>query len=493
MRFLPLLLLQNFVSIHSAVLAPLLTKAYVVALTKSQYQLGITYAVLASDEWNEQHNVCYWVETYSASLLVDAASYTSHVQCLSSASGNFTVAALVGDTLQIHAAVVQFQPPSNAATVISEVALLKHLAFAPPALCLEQLPSAHVGDASAVEITFHVINQNAAHWNEDMTVCYWVDTFLVATPGLQSRTAGQCLAGPTGTFEVERTTSSVSQISAAVVKRGATVINKSTMLSEVVSLTLQSGSHSGNLPVCRSSEHIKGYWKPIQAQNKSFVCCESDDEDHVARSKYCGHIQHHRKFDLEALDGNRRHAPYYMHAGEHSCKCDIDQDRLAVSQRESYIWTPHACRISEWNAHSFCRHLGTRTMLFIGDSTMYQTAVTVTNMLVAANATCTQQVSYALSDTLVDRGFGYYNRGRSLLDILQPLERNNSSIIVISAGAHVYHGFESLIAEVAEAIQRIRSTALGLTFVWRTQQPGYRLCGLATTPSQYIQEVRYDH
>jgi hypothetical protein len=322
-----------------------------------------------------------------------------------------------------------------------------------------------------------------------MVVCYWTDTFQHSNPSVQFRTAGQCLTGLTGTFKVDTTTTSVSQISAAIVERGATVINKATMISEVATLQLRSDRDSGEMSLCKGSEHIKGYWKPIQAQNKSFVCCESNDDDHVARSKYCGHIRHHRAFNLTALYGNHKDAPFYMHAGEHSCICDAGQGRLSISKRESYIWTPHTCRLSEWDAHSFCKHLGTRDMVFVGDSTMYQTAVTVTNMLVAANATCTDQVVYALSDTLVGREFGLYNRGRTMSDIVQQLRDKDNSIIVISAGAHIFEGFESLIDEVAQTTQRLRSTASGLTFVWRTQQPGHRLCGLATTPSQYMQEV----
>jgi hypothetical protein len=110
-------------------------------------------------------------------------------------------------------------------------------------------------------------------------------------------------------------------------------------------------------------------------------------------------------------------------------------------------------------------------------------------MLVAANATCIQQISYALSDTLGGRGFGLYNRGRTVLDIVQPLLDSNNSIIVVSAGPNIFEGFESLVAEVAEVVKTIRSTASGLTFVWRTQQPGNGLCGSATVPSQYMQEA----
>jgi hypothetical protein len=434
-------------------------------------------------------------KTISASKLAQSPSVRSLPQCLSLAAGSFIVTALAGDTLKIQSAVVQLGAlSSQTPTILSAVASLEHQLPAQPVVHLKSRGELQAGGSVETVIAYIAATYSAADLNADMVVCYWVDTFQHSGAGLQSiqsRTPAQCLTGHAGIFTITSSTTGSSQISAAIAKRGAAVINTSTLLSEIASLVLQSSSHSEDLPLCRGSEHINGYWKPTQAQNKSFICCESDDDDHTARSKYCGHIQHRRIFNLTALDGNHRDAPFYMHAGEHSCICDAGQGRLSVSKRESYIWTPHSCRISDWGAHSFCRHLGSRSMVFIGDSTMYQTAVTVTNVLVAANATCIQQISYALSDTLVGKELGLFNRGKSMSEIVQTLQDTNSSIIVLSAGAHVFEGFESLVAEVAQIIQQIRSSASGLPFVWRTQQPGHRLCGLATAPSQYIQEVSH--
>jgi hypothetical protein len=53
---------------------------------------------------------------------------------------------------------------------------------------------------------------------------------------------------------------------------------------------------------------------------------------------------------------------------------------------------------------------------------MYQTVTTVINMLVAANAVSTEQIAYALSDTLVGRWLGVHNRGRTLSDVIQSLK-----------------------------------------------------------------------
>jgi hypothetical protein len=482
MRSLLLFLLLD--AVHGAP-ALHLAEAEVISLASFKEQLVIAYEVRA-DEWNEQTNVCYWTETYSASDLADKPSVWSLPQCVSLAAGNFTIVALAGDTLRIQAAVVLHEASTNTSTVLSAVASLDYSRPAQPLLQLETTSETEA-DVS-VEITYSVTTYNIGDWNDMMAVCYWVDAYLYPTPGLQSRSTARCLVGHAGTFTVLAPKIGFLQIGAAIVNRGAAVINASTLLSEIASLTLQS-SYNGDMPLCRGSEHINGFWKPNHTSTKSFICCDSKDDDHAARAGYCGHVKQLQLFNFTNTDGNHSGAPLFMHSGERSCTCENNQERWSVSKRESHIWTPHTCRLIEWDAHSFCKHLGTRDMVFIGDSTMYQTVATVTNMLVAANATCIQQISYALSDTLVGREFGVYNRGRSMSDIVQQLRNKNNSVIVISAGAHIFEGFESVMAEVAQIIQQIRSSASGLTFAWRTQQPGHRLCGLATAPSHYLQEV----
>jgi hypothetical protein len=468
----------------------LLRKHHLIALADCKSQIVIAYEVHAADYWNEndEESVCYWTETSAASLSSQQLSKRSLPQCVSVTAGNFTITALAGDTLKIQAAVVQLSSLSDVPVLLSNVVALEVWVPSQLLLHLEHISDVQLesGGGFEVVVKYRAEKHFTADWNEDMMVCYWISSFDSSALPLLPGMAGQCLLDSAGTFTVESAATGFSQVNAAIVKRGSTVINKATMLSDTASLTLRFSDNREDLPLCRDSQHIRGYWAPAILDRKAFVCCESSDDDHAARSKYCGHIQHHQVFDI--ISGSHEDAPYYMHAGLHSC-CEFGHERLSASKRESYRWTPHTCTLTEWDAHSFCTYLGNRSMVFIGDSTMHQTAVTVTNMLVAANATCIQQISYALSDTLVGKELGVFNRGRTLLDIVQALRDSNDSIVVLSTGPHIYTEFESVLAEVAQTIQQLRNTTSGLTFVWRTQQPGHRLCGLATVPAQYIQEV----
>ena len=56
-------------------------------------------------------------------------------------------------------------------------------------------------------------------------------------------------------------------------------------------------------------------------------------------------------------------------AGGFACTCKSARPRLQ--------WTPSGCQLPAWNATRFCALLGGKKLLFVGDSTMQQTASVV--------------------------------------------------------------------------------------------------------------------
>ena len=128
-----------------------------------------------------------------------------------------------------------------------------------------------------------------------------------------------------------------------------------------------------------------------------------------------------------------------------------------VLPHEHWTWTPNECTLPPWNAASFCRALDGRRILFVGDSTMHQTASTLRALVweavrqeesgnASASTTassqakaqlvqCMDHIDFALSDTLVRHNFGVMNRGEYWLE---PVARFKPDIVVVSVGAHLH-------------------------------------------------------
>ena len=127
---------------------------------------------------------------------------------------------------------------------------------------------------------------------------------------------------------------------------------------------------------------------------------------------------------------------------------------------EHWTWTPNECTLPAWDAASFCRALDGRRILFVGDSTMHQTASTLRALVweavrregsgnASASTTassqakaqlvqCVDHIDFALSDTLVRHNFGVMNRGEYWLE---PVARFKPDIVVVSVGAHLHPRF----------------------------------------------------
>jgi hypothetical protein len=339
-------------------------------------------------------------------------------------------------------------------------------------------------------ISFHVAVQTAAEWTSDMSVCYWTEfcTSRHDTQSEASSTPANCVSEAFGTFGLDLSNCSSVQVHAAVVHRDS---DSDTLMSEVAKLMLSPYGTSSELLLCTGDAHVQGAWVPFEPSAKSFVCCSWEKDDYINLPEQCGTPTVRTGLIATRGDGASAEPPYYTHVGGHACYCDAEQGRFTINRREKYRWKSDHCRLPSWDANSFCVKLGRRNIIFIGDSTMQQTAATVINMLVAGQGSCAPQLLYGLSDTLVYRNHGGQNRGTHWLNIVGAAPDN--SIIVISAGPHVHKGFDSLLAEVAAAIKSLRKERPSLTFVWKTQQPAHNDCHNITEPLvTTIQQVIFD-
>ena len=215
-------------------------------------------------------------------------------------------------------------------------------------------------------------------------------------------------------------------------------------------------------PLCIGEEQNTGAWHSLHgdearaALDPSPPCCG----EHVER--------------LDACKPSGRLTDWYSHA----CTCSglsRNGTRLARGSHV-YQWRPSRCQLLPWNATRFCERLGSRRLLFLGDSTMRQHHATLFNMIAFdKHAHCAEEVSFVPSDTITMAAFGRLNRGfpirKVLAGISPPMRRRPPyDVVVLSTGAHIVNDtdFESVLgyvtSEVPSAFPRVR-------LIWKTQHP----------------------
>ncbi len=149
--------------------------------------------------------------------------------------------------------------------------------------------------------------------------------------------------------------------------------------------------------------------------------------------------------------------------GPYACECSDEHNRNVSSFR----WVPESCTIPAWNAHAFCRRLRSRSVLFIGDSLMHQVARAVHNAVVGEGADCAPQLTYVISDTLVDRNdLGRQNRGNHWQKTAGTLRPD---FLLLTLGAHLSETvtYRPLLEQVRDGF--LADAALSSTkLIWMT-------------------------
>ena len=138
---------------------------------------------------------------------------------------------------------------------------------------------------------------------------------------------------------------------------------------------------------------------------------------------------------------------------------------------ERFEFKSEGCVLPKWDARAFCEALGSRRILFIGDSTMQQHAASVAHAVrwgsaqgftQGDGASCAARLLAGVSDTLLGRPrFGANNRGHAWDAIVRASGLQtagpHADIIVLAAGAHIYGeaNFSFVLEQVASARERL--------------------------------------
>ena len=244
--------------------------------------------------------------------------------------------------------------------------------------------------------------------------------------------------------------------------------------------------------LCRAGAHLDGAWQRIaDGTPKAWKCSVGWLANHTKPSDW-------RIY-------NRHQGPLLAR----SCECDAAHGSARRHSADDYTWETRrgrgSCVFPRWDGNRFCAALGSRVILLVGDSTMFQFASTLQALLRASGdgggSSCAAQIDYALSDTLLGGCLGYFGRGGQWGALVSSSKRW-PSIVILAAHAHVYRppvgkcspypptqhtreeqlaAFEAVLHNVFQSAASLRHLASAggrppPAFVWRTAIPGHAEC-----------------
>lgn len=235
---------------------------------------------------------------------------------------------------------------------------------------------------------------------------------------------------------------------------------------------------------CKEDEYSTGSWikdepmvvkgnSTVMAPAKSFLCCSWDHDDYLFDRGRCGTKPN--KYYTGLNDA-------YTLVGGNACNCDATSPlgRYSISQRETYVWRPNSCDLPVWNATLFCSVLGKRNILFVGDSTMQQTASSLMNMIYHGRGGCSSQIALyhdnRLNDIIPEAN------GTNIFSVIGEFKPD---IIVVNVGAH-FHSIQEFELTLNGSLAKLFESTLNLKpstkFIWKSQNPGHVDCSNIKLP-----------
>lgn len=242
------------------------------------------------------------------------------------------------------------------------------------------------------------------------------------------------------------------------------------------------------MPMCKTADlgsHNGAWVRDANETRKKWVCCGWDG----------GRAQLPEVAGLCASGANLASSGYrfsgdnalFALAGGHACECDAYGGTLrTVSERERWTWKPSSCTLHEFCAPCFCRILGNRKFLILGDSYAQQFSSTIMNSVRAGK--CAHQFVSALSDRLVAKG-GFVGRGK---DWRVLVSEEQPEIVMLSLGAHIkdIQEYSDLIKDIADGIKALKSS--NIRFIWRTLHYPHDYCTLSRVPEENARGSQYN-
>lgn len=165
-------------------------------------------------------------------------------------------------------------------------------------------------------------------------------------------------------------------------------------------------------PLCQNNQHVDGKWVVDDSErassSRNFPCCAADYRENkwhngsfaLPHEKVCGGVIFPDQPGYHAMyaswyNGSKTH---YAHFPSKTCSrqhyenLDAKDAGDLFLPRKRYSWVPNDCALPKFDGKKFCELLGKRKMLFVGDSTMQQTAGTLMSLILASDGDCAEQI-----------------------------------------------------------------------------------------------------
>lgn len=201
-----------------------------------------------------------------------------------------------------------------------------------------------------------------------------------------------------------------------------------------------------NRKKCGGVEYNYGSWveshQTATIPTQSFECCDGKNADQ--ESETCKKI------------GVRQNwTDYPTVFNHHGCDCrskfmtQIGRKNITYHiSSADYHWRPDTCKLTHWDAYSFCNLTEGKKILLIGDSTMLQSKLTLQSMIHQTNTSdiylweCQKRITFMMSDYLLSfptQASGQRGRGKSLLHLVtdEVFAGRFYDIIMFSLGFHI--------------------------------------------------------
>lgn len=217
--------------------------------------------------------------------------------------------------------------------------------------------------------------------------------------------------------------------------------------------------------LCRQNSQVgSGHWSSISDRFYDIPCCSR---------KFAGECKYPASH-LNMKVGNKTFRTFqgleytYSRFYGNTCKC---------KNPDPMKWKPKSCKMMDIDGQLLCKLLRNRTVLFIGDSSMEQSAAALINVIRLDKGGCETSVTHGLSDTLVlsPKPYDPQDRGLYWLDWV---EIYKPSIVIMNVGAHI-----STVKQYTEILTQVKMDYSTRTddfeLIWKTINPG----GCSTEPN----------
>lgn len=218
--------------------------------------------------------------------------------------------------------------------------------------------------------------------------------------------------------------------------------------------------------LCNKSDHVNGSWVHSEGREKAWHCF-----DHFGTKSHQGER-------LEYFSG----IPKYGAESYYGCSCDRKlETALRPSPREQWKWVQNDCQLQSFDAAKFCKVLGTKQVLFAGDSTMWQSAATV--MSLVANLGCVSQLHFGSAKRLV-----VVNEAEHNYHLKDAINKFNPDVVVMTAGPHFHsvEEYQAFLHAFGTWMEESKGTNnKKIEYFWKTINPGHVNCQHAYEPTAY--------